>query len=95
MTKSLTALKNNYPNPFTSVTYIPYTLETKSKVNLSVYNNSGQLVKILENSTQTAGEYNPEWNATNSRGATVAPGIYYYVLNFDDKIQSKKLIYLR
>ena len=87
-------LKSSYPNPFTNSTNIPYALEKKANVNLSIFNNNGQLVTVLENSTQLAGNYTIEWNGSASNGIRVNTGLYHYVLKVDDKIQSKKLIYI-
>lgn len=88
-------LKSSYPNPFSDNTRIPYVIDEKAKVNLSVYNNNGQLINVLENQTQLKGEYEKIWDGTNNQGTNVSAGIYHYVLLVGDKIQSKKLIYLR
>ena len=58
----ITKLENNYPNPFNPETVIKYQISEDNKVELNIYNIKGQLVKILINYKQSAGEYKVIWN---------------------------------
>ncbi len=71
-------LGQNYPNPFTNVTYIDYQLFDNALVKLSVFNMMGQQVATLVNHRQQAGMYQVEWNAADQQGNSVANGIYFY-----------------
>jgi hypothetical protein len=65
----------NYPNPFSSVTSIRYTIPIDAHVNLSVYNQLGQKVATLANGKQLAGTHIVPFNASNR-----AAGSYLYQL---------------
>jgi len=69
-----------FPNPFKETITISYKLAEPSAVSLSIYNNQGQLVKILETCYQQAGNYSIEWN-----GKSAQAGIYYCRLNLKTK----------
>ncbi len=68
------SLSQNYPNPFNPSTTIQYTLGSRSRVRLEVFNTLGQRIATLVQAVQPASEYRIEWRAD-------APsGIYYYRL---------------
>lgn len=46
---------NNFPNPFSPMTTISFTLPERAPVKVSVYNVAGQLVKVLADETMEAG----------------------------------------
>lgn len=71
-------LSQNYPNPMDNVTQIKYALPKASRVSMSVYNISGQLVKSLVNELQEPGQYSISWDAKDEKGQRVAPGVYFY-----------------
>jgi hypothetical protein len=72
------ALYNNYPNPFNSSTVIKYSILTRGKVNLKVYNILGNEVITLVNSFQSSGEYQITFNAND-----FPSGLYFYQIRFE------------
>jgi hypothetical protein len=64
-------LFSNYPNPFSKVTTLEYSLPVDGKVNLSLYNNLGQLVSVLVDAEQLAGQHKFRYESN-----TLQPGIY-------------------
>ncbi|MHC1708242.1 MAG: cohesin domain-containing protein [Bacteroidales bacterium] len=66
-------LSNNYPNPFAHTTDITYTLPETAKVTLMVYNTIGDLVAILVNEEQNAGNYLIRFD-----GSKLDQGVYFY-----------------
>jgi len=88
-------LEQNYPNPFNPETRIAYSIPLKCNVKLAIYNINGQLVKSLQNGEQIAGYYTKIWNGKNNRGEMVSSGVYFYRIQTDNFVQSKKLILLR
>ena len=90
-----TALHQNFPNPFNNSTTITYTLNTPSKVELSIFDLSGKKILTLVDETQDAGVRSVTWDATDRYGKAVAPGIYIYRLNSKDKTWINKMVYLR
>jgi hypothetical protein len=84
------SLSQNYPNPFNSNTMISYSLPKESKVNLSIFNLSGQLVEVLINDKQKKGFYSVIWNADN-----LCTGQYFYLLKTETYISIKKMLYVK
>ncbi len=84
------ALSQNHPNPFNPLTNISYSLSVSGDVSLIIYNLLGEEVARLVDGHQTAGEYQTEWNASN-----VSSGIYFYRLQADDFVQTRKMILLK
>lgn len=84
------ALHQSYPNPSTSISKIEYTLGTSEKVNLKVYNLSGQEVATLVDSFQTSGEYEVNFNSEK-----LSSGIYLYRLQAGAFIETKRLVIQR
>ena len=70
----------NYPNPFNSTTFIPYSLATPAHVDLAVYNLLGHRVRTLENSSLPAGEHAAAWDGRDEKGMGVSAGVYLYRL---------------
>jgi hypothetical protein len=87
--KSFT-LSQNYPNPFNPVTAISYTLPKSSEVKISVYDFLGNEVAILENSIKPAGIHTAQFNGSN-----LSSGIYFYRLQSEGKIISRKMVLLK
>ena len=85
------ALMNNYPNPFNLNTNVSFALPVDSKVSLKLYNIAGQLVKAYGGVFE-AGNHTITWDGTNTKGATVASGIYFYKLVAGDYSCTKKMV---
>ncbi len=67
------ALEQNYPNPFNPSTSIKYSIPEDGFVKLAVYNMLGEEVAAIVNTTQKAGRYEVNFNASN-----LASGVYVY-----------------
>ncbi len=66
-----------YPNPFNPSTNIKFLLAETSKVTISAYSVTGQLVDVIEkNKTYLPGEYSVKWNPKN-----LSSGIYFISVN--------------
>ena len=83
-------LSQNYPNPFNPTTTITYNLPAAGRVDLSVYDVLGQKVTTLVSQKQSAGTYSAKWDA-----ARLASGIYFYKLQSNGFVQTKKMFLLR
>jgi predicted CxxxxCH...CXXCH cytochrome family protein len=73
------ALFQNYPNPFNPSTTVKYSLPFESNVKLTIYNITGQLVKVLVNSQESAGNHEVVFNAGNN-DIQLSSGIYFYTI---------------
>jgi V8-like Glu-specific endopeptidase len=83
-------LSNAYPNPFNPTTNINYILPKNTNVKLRVYNILGENVITLVNEFQSKGKYNIKLDGTN-----LSSGIYFYVLEANDFIQTKKAMLIK
>ena len=87
---------SNYPNPFNPTTTINYSLKENVKVLLNIYNIKGQLVKVLFNDFQNAGEHSAIWNGDDESGKSVSSGIYFYKLKAGkDFSHTKRMLLLK
>lgn len=80
------ALGQNYPNPFTNSTTIQYTLPQASQVNLSLFDISGRIIKVLVNGSNDAGTH-----AISFSTGSLSKGVYYYRIQAGDFTDVKKM----
>jgi subtilisin family serine protease len=76
------SLSQNYPNPFNPMTIISYSLAEKSFVRLVVYDVVGREVAVLMNNVRDRGQYNIEFDASQTRN--ISSGVYLYKLEVSD-----------
>jgi hypothetical protein len=88
-------LYQNYPNPFNPETTIQFELPFAEDIQISVYNNLGQIVRNLLNTKLTPGEYKIQWDGKNNFGQACSSGIYYLQLNGSESILTRKMVLLR
>ncbi len=81
------SIGQNYPNPFTQLTSIRYSIPTEGPVTLKVYNFKGEEVKKLVDENKQAGNYETTFDASNLPG-----GVYFYQFQAGDFSQSKKMM---
>jgi len=74
-------LEQNYPNPFNPRTTIRYSNPEAAFVTLKVYNMLGQEVKTLLSEPQSSMTHSAVWDGTDSKGQSVASGVYLYRLS--------------
>lgn len=83
-------LYQNYPNPFNPATRIKYSIPQRGFVILKVYNILGKEITTLVNSEKVAGTYEVEFVGDN-----LASGVYFYIMQIGDFIDSKKIILVK
>ena len=81
--------EQNFPNPFTGVTTIRYSLPKTMQIRLTVFDMLGREVAALVSGTREAGIYTQQFNGSN-----LAPGIYYARLEATHLSFTKKLVKL-
>ncbi len=59
---------------------------------LRIYDVSGTLVRTLLDGPQTAGQKSVTWNGKDSRGRSVASGVYFYRLQAPGYEKTLKMI---
>jgi hypothetical protein len=84
-------LSANRPNPFSTSTFIEYTLPETGKVKLSILDMLGQELEVLIEATQTAGSYTVEF-----ANPGLATGVYIYKITVDgetrDYISTQRMV---
>jgi photosystem II stability/assembly factor-like uncharacterized protein len=83
-------LHQNYPNPFNPVTNIKFDIISNGDVKLVVFDIQGREITTLVNQELQAGSYNTDWNAAN-----YPSGVYFYSLEINEFIQTKKMILIK
>ena len=78
-----------YPNPFNNRTSVTYSLESSSRIFLALYDLSGQLIEVLVDAYEVAGEHSASVNGMN-----LAAGMYLvrYTSGEVDEIQRIVLV---
>jgi hypothetical protein len=90
-----TYLEQNYPNPFNPETTISYQLTEPSHARMTIRNILGQEINKLVDRDQAAGRYSVRWNGRDFSGNKVASGVYYYTLEANSVVYTKKLLLLQ
>ena len=85
-------LAQNYPNPFSSLTTIPYNLNKRSDVQITIYDILGRVVRDFAIGIQSAGSHHILWDGRNSFGNRVANGIYFCRIQTEHASQVGKMI---
>jgi hypothetical protein len=89
-------LAQNYPNPFNPSTTIQFSLPEPGSVSLHIYNIQGELVQTLLNrASYNWGRYQVIWDGRNQYGASVASGVYFYRLQGEDFVRTRKMTLVR
>lgn len=89
------ALEQNFPNPFRKLTTIRYRLDEDAQVRLAIYNAKGQLIHVLANDFQKAGNKTVIWNGETGANRQVNNGVYFYELRVNDKKRTKRMFVVR
>jgi hypothetical protein len=86
-----------YPNPFSPVKFgevkFQFKLYEGSQVTCEVYNFAMERVRIVKASAYFgSGEHYIVWDGKDSYGKTVSNGVYFYIINSDEKKVWNKII---
>jgi len=84
------SLSQNYPNPFNPSTTIKYSIPNSSFVKIKLFNMLGQEIAELVNQEQQIGNYEVTFDASN-----LSSGIYFYRLEADNFVQTRKMILMK
>jgi pectate lyase len=83
-------LGQNYPNPFNPSTLISFSLPQKSRVNLEVFDVTGQRIATLIDEVKEAGQYTLHFDASN-----LSAGVYEYRLTATNKTMVRKMLLIK
>jgi flagellar hook assembly protein FlgD len=64
-------------------------------VKITIYNILGQKARTLAEGRQQAGYNRIEWDGRNGRGEELSSGIYFYRMEAEEFVQTKKMLLLK
>jgi len=85
-------LYQNVPNPFNPSTTISYELDEAARVQLQVFDISGRLVRNVFQGGEGAGRHSKVWLGRDQQGRTVAAGVYFYRVQADGEIETRRML---
>lgn len=85
----------SFPNPFSDILNIRFTVNKPEKVNISLYNNSSQLVETLFDGTVKSGFHDYRYGFNTGKLQHISQGVYFIVIQTADQKRVKKLVYLK
>ncbi|MDZ7262946.1 MAG: T9SS type A sorting domain-containing protein [candidate division KSB1 bacterium] len=83
-------LGQNYPNPFNRQTIIGYQLPEKSPVKITIYDQLGRQIAVIQDDWQAPGAHTVRWDARDC-----ASGLYFYKLVAGEFTQTRKMLLIK
>ncbi len=83
-------LDQNYPNPFNPMTTLAFAIPQGAHVTLKVFDSLGRVVSMLVDKALGPGAYNVVFDAED-----LPSGVYFYRIEAEEFVQTKKLILLK
>ncbi|HZW39994.1 MAG TPA: T9SS type A sorting domain-containing protein [Ignavibacteriaceae bacterium] len=83
-------LEQNYPNPFNPSTKIYFAIPKQSLVSIKVYDILGKEITQLVNEVKQPGRYEVEFD-----GSSLSSGIYFYQIQSENYLMTKKMILMK
>jgi hypothetical protein len=88
-------LFQNMPNPFNPETQISYYLPVDCQVSITIYNLLGQRVRTLFEGYQNSGVQTITWNGRSDQGEQLSSGIYFYRLEANNFVETRKMTLMK
>lgn len=82
-------------NPFRNNARFEYRLPVKTNVNLSIYDNTGRLMRRLVSEKQDKGSYQLHWSGDDEKGRKLGAGVYFVRFETDETSAVQKVIMLK
>jgi len=83
----------NYPNPFKEKTVIKYCVAYKTRVQITVYNDDGELIENLVDEEKSPGTYEVNFDVSkchSGKSRNLPDGYYFYRFTAGDYSSGKK-----
>ncbi|MFH1312345.1 MAG: T9SS type A sorting domain-containing protein [Candidatus Eisenbacteria bacterium] len=88
-------LDQTRPNPFTSETWISYSVGREAMVDLAIYDVTGRRVTTLVSERVPYGDHRVCWNGLDAFGRPVASGVYLLRVETPERRLSHKVVFVR
>ncbi|MCI0448786.1 MAG: T9SS type A sorting domain-containing protein [Chlorobi bacterium] len=84
------SLSQNYPNPFNLTTNIKFQIPKSGFVKLTVFDVLGKEIQVLINRQLSPGTYEADFE-----GSSLPSGVYYYKIETDVYVETRKMVLLK
>jgi hypothetical protein len=91
----VTALMNNYPNPFNPSTTVAFATARRGRVTVAVYDVTGRRVRVLSDTEMDAGLHAVRWDGRDESGRDCASGTYFARMTTSGSHFETKMILMR
>jgi len=71
---------NSFPNPFSNEISISFTLPENVTCNVSIYDLTGKLIRVLADRNFAKGDQLLKWDAKDENGDELRPGIFFFII---------------
>ena len=83
------------PNPFGNRTSLTFNLSRTGTVSLAIMGVDGRIVRKIAPSTFAPGPHSYQWDGLDDDGRSVAPGVYFAIVNTPEGKQMTRLARLQ
>jgi len=84
-----------FPNPFNPSVTLRYETFLSSDVKIDIYNIRGEKINSYHQQNVQPGIHDFHWTAISASGAIIPSGIYFYTIESNGIVHSKKLIFMK
>lgn len=88
-------LEQNVPNPFNPLTVISFVLTGTGNAQMGIFDIRGRLVWRQDLTALGIGRHEVAWNGTDSSGASLASGVYFYRLVETNRSETRKMVLMK
>ena len=88
-------LGQNHPNPFNPVTMIPFALEHRQRIRLTVHDIAGREVAVLAERSFDAGPHKVTWRGLDDAGRVLNSGVYFLSLESEEGRETRQIVLLK
>jgi hypothetical protein len=85
----------SFPNPFNPLCTIRFEIPKPGRVSLRIFDVRGALVRTLVDGWKEPGVYREIWNGRSQRGDELPSGVYFYNLEADGFVATRKMVLLK
>ena len=80
------------PNPSHGEAILSFALPRDGHLEMGIVDIAGRQVRSLHTGTMNAGSHHLVWDGRTSSGQASAPGIYFAVMRFEDRVLTKRIV---
>lgn len=91
----VSVLYGNYPNPFSPMTRIAFSVPGRQRVRVSIFDVRGRLVRALVDDVFEGGRHDLPWDGANQAGEPVGSGVYFYRLEAEASVHGGTMVLMK